>query len=391
MPSHPVCEIPFEPNTENYKNEAEHDSNLRKHWYLVLGVGLFTKRSDAEGRAALHDVLIFFKKSHAPRRWKRRCMRRHTADDHSNPHGCTDQDDGEDDEDAAERVADAPPRAHSAALSAPRSTRPVGRAASAVGRAAIAARPDAGHGSRFYHIARDTSDRWAKTRLRDGVQSVAPAATGSLAQTSSAPKRCRETSVSWKCEPVRSKRDTPVPKTPLFADMSDSELTDTLSQKDNHINDDMPPLLYSVKANQEDIDMWMPPPSPPPSPAVRSPSVLRIAPSERDHHSPHIRIVSPAILGSLLHIVTRIRPIRHDPRVRDLLHPMNRRSSYRALRSSLLGVHQTGYDRSPGAWTMFPRFRSRTLSHTGWTYRVPDADPSDEAEDIPTQPFPHFT
>jgi hypothetical protein len=25
------------------------------------------------------------------------------------------------------------------------------------------------------------------------------------------------------------------------------------------------------------------------------------------------------------------------------------------------------------------------------TYRVPDTDPSDEAEDIPTQPFPYFT
>ncbi|KAJ7756140.1 hypothetical protein B0H14DRAFT_3512248 [Mycena olivaceomarginata] len=51
----------------------------------------------------------------------------------------------------------------------------------------------------------------------------------------------------------------------------------------------------------------------------------------------------------------------------------------------------TGYDRSSGAWTTFPRFRSRTLSHTGRTYRVPDADPSDEADDIPTQPVPHFT
>jgi hypothetical protein len=30
------------------------------------------------------------------------------------------------------------------------------------------------------------------------------------------------------------------------------------------------------------------------------------------------------------------------------------------------------------------------LSHTGRTYRVLDADPY-EAEDIPTQPFPHFT
>jgi hypothetical protein len=115
---------------------------------------------------------------------------------------------------------------------------------------------------------------------------MVPTATGSLAQTSSAPKRRPETSVSvgpsdhkvqikhevtspaqWKREPVWSKHDTPVPKTPLFADMSDSELTDTLSQKDDHTNDDMPPLLYGVEANQEDVNMWMPPPSPPPSPA----------------------------------------------------------------------------------------------------------------------------
>jgi hypothetical protein len=46
-------------------------------------------------------------------------------------------------------------------------------------------------------------------------------------------------------------------------------------------------------------------------------STLPEAASERDHHSLHIRIVFPAILGSLLHIVTRIRPVRHDPRVLD--------------------------------------------------------------------------
>ncbi|KAJ7733379.1 hypothetical protein B0H14DRAFT_3517389 [Mycena olivaceomarginata] len=46
-------------------------------------------------------------------------------------------------------------------------------------------------------------------------------------------------------------------------------------------------------------------------------STLPEAASERDHRSPHIRIVSPAILGSLLHIVTRIRPVRHDPRILD--------------------------------------------------------------------------
>jgi hypothetical protein len=31
------------------------------------------------------------------------------------------------------------------------------------------------------------------------------------------------------------------------------------------------------------------------------------------------------------------------------------------------------------------------IYHTGWTYLVPDTDPLDEAEDIPTLPVPHFT
>jgi hypothetical protein len=67
----------------------------------------------------------------------------------------------------------------------------------------------------------------------------------------------------------------------------------------------------------------------------------------------------------------------------------NQRSSYHAdcvRRYSASTNNTTG----PLVRT-FPRFRSQTLSHTGRTYRVPDADPSDEAEDIPTQPFPHFT
>jgi hypothetical protein len=58
MPSHPVCEIPFEPNTENYKNEAEHDSNPWKHWYLVLGVCLFTKRCVQKFRVPLPQYIV---------------------------------------------------------------------------------------------------------------------------------------------------------------------------------------------------------------------------------------------------------------------------------------------------------------------------------------------
>lgn len=39
-----LCEAPFYPNQFNYVNDDEHDKNSRKHWYLVLGVGLFTAK-----------------------------------------------------------------------------------------------------------------------------------------------------------------------------------------------------------------------------------------------------------------------------------------------------------------------------------------------------------
>lgn len=38
-----ACKAPFYPSS-NYVNDAEHDHNSRKHWYLVLGVGLFTAK-----------------------------------------------------------------------------------------------------------------------------------------------------------------------------------------------------------------------------------------------------------------------------------------------------------------------------------------------------------
>jgi hypothetical protein len=68
----------------------------------------------------------------------------------------------------------------------------------------------------------------------------------------------------------------------------------------------------------------------------------------------------------------------------------NRRSSYHVDCVCRYSA-STNNTTSPLAHTTFPRFRSQTLSHTGRTYRMPDANPSDEAEDIPTQPFPHFT
>ncbi|KAJ7690452.1 hypothetical protein B0H14DRAFT_3532293 [Mycena olivaceomarginata] len=202
--------------------------------------------TDTENLAAPHDVLIFFKKSHALRRWKRHCMRRHTEDDHSNPRHCSDPDDGEDDGD------DAPPRAHSAAPSVLRSTRSIGRAASAAARfdASPGNTADTDHtdddmppllygvegdpeginfprGTRFsahrYYVTRDQLDR-------SGVQSVTPA--NPLGQTSPAAK-CRRGASASAVLPREHrslvKRETPaspVTKIPLYCDMSDSELTD---------------------------------------------------------------------------------------------------------------------------------------------------------------------
>jgi hypothetical protein len=240
-------------------------------------------RTDTENLAAPHDILIFFKKSHALRRWKRHCMRLHTEDDHSNPRHCSDPDNGEDNGDDAESMADAPLCAHSAALSVPRRTRSIGRAASAAARldASPGNTADTDHtddnmppllygiegdqeginvgmphahsaalavsrGTRFsthrYYVTCDQLDR-------SGVQSVTPA--NPLGQTYPAAKgRCgastsavllvkREHPSSVKHEPPPSlvKREhrslvkcetpaSPVTKMPLYCDMSDSELTD---------------------------------------------------------------------------------------------------------------------------------------------------------------------
>jgi hypothetical protein len=46
-------------------------------------------------------------------------------------------------------------------------------------------------------------------------------------------------------------------------------------------------------------------------------STLPEAASKRDQRSPHIRIVSPAIWACSCTIVTRIRPVHHNPRVLD--------------------------------------------------------------------------
>jgi hypothetical protein len=108
-------------------------------------------------------------------------------------------------------------------------------------------------------------------------------------------------------------------------------------------------------------------------------STLPEAASERDHRSPHIRIVSP--------------PFRLAPAPSSHGYDL-----YATTYDATFCIQRTGapadcvrrYLATTNTCT-FPRFRSRTLSHTGQTYRVLDADPLDEAEDIPTQPFPHFT
>lgn len=38
------CDAPFFPNSGNYVDDKEHDRNPRKFWFLVLEIGLFTKK-----------------------------------------------------------------------------------------------------------------------------------------------------------------------------------------------------------------------------------------------------------------------------------------------------------------------------------------------------------
>ncbi|KAJ7101777.1 hypothetical protein C8R44DRAFT_887960 [Mycena epipterygia] len=75
------CDAPFFPHHTNFQDANEHDVNPRKYWFLVLGVGLFTKKTDADGHCDPDDVLIYFTKEQAERRWATYCHRRHTHDD----------------------------------------------------------------------------------------------------------------------------------------------------------------------------------------------------------------------------------------------------------------------------------------------------------------------
>ncbi|KAJ7475643.1 hypothetical protein FB451DRAFT_1173672 [Mycena latifolia] len=60
---------PFFPNLYNYVDDAEHDSNARKFWFLVLGRGLFTLKSDADAEYDKDNILIFFSCAQTTRCW----------------------------------------------------------------------------------------------------------------------------------------------------------------------------------------------------------------------------------------------------------------------------------------------------------------------------------
>ncbi|KAJ7337608.1 hypothetical protein DFH08DRAFT_964579 [Mycena albidolilacea] len=126
-------DAPFFPHATNFVDDDEHDRNARKFWFLVLGVGLFTKKTEADQHCDPDDVLIFFTKELARRRWSAYCRKRHTHDDFD-----VEEDDESEDssiDDLAPTPPPAPPRSASVKLK-PAATRvvsvkPASRTASA--------------------------------------------------------------------------------------------------------------------------------------------------------------------------------------------------------------------------------------------------------------------
>ncbi|KAJ7146953.1 hypothetical protein C8R44DRAFT_864659 [Mycena epipterygia] len=99
------CKAPFHPNRCNYVNDREHDKNPHKHWFLVLGVGLFTAnpgRVDADLRDPTprnDGVHLFFDRAGAERKWDKQCRKRHTHNNEDivpeNSNGSSSSDDGD--------------------------------------------------------------------------------------------------------------------------------------------------------------------------------------------------------------------------------------------------------------------------------------------------------
>ncbi|KAJ7127721.1 hypothetical protein C8R44DRAFT_873530 [Mycena epipterygia] len=78
------CVAPFHPNQLNYVNDREHDKNPRKYWFLVLDVGLFTAKVDADRRDPTprkDGVHLFFERTRAEHKWNKQCRKRHTHND----------------------------------------------------------------------------------------------------------------------------------------------------------------------------------------------------------------------------------------------------------------------------------------------------------------------
>ncbi|KAJ7143090.1 hypothetical protein C8R43DRAFT_954232 [Mycena crocata] len=82
----------------NFVNVKEHDKNPRKHWYLVLNVGIFTKKLEGDAHCDSEDDMeIFFTRARAQRRWWAHCDTDHV---HNGDKVVPDSEDDDDDDDA---------------------------------------------------------------------------------------------------------------------------------------------------------------------------------------------------------------------------------------------------------------------------------------------------
>ncbi|KAJ7688245.1 hypothetical protein B0H17DRAFT_1203049 [Mycena rosella] len=90
------CELPMFPNAGHYVSDADHNMNKHKFWFLVLAIGLFTLKSDADPLCAPDNIIIAYIKSQAQRLWDLNCHKRHSHeedDDDGTAHVISDDDD----------------------------------------------------------------------------------------------------------------------------------------------------------------------------------------------------------------------------------------------------------------------------------------------------------
>ncbi|KAF8177171.1 hypothetical protein K438DRAFT_1978813 [Mycena galopus ATCC 62051] len=78
-----ACRLPVHENSSNYVDDEDHDGNTRKFWFLVFGMGLYMKKTDADTAADSDDgVHIFNTRAQACHVWARHCRRRHSKGCH---------------------------------------------------------------------------------------------------------------------------------------------------------------------------------------------------------------------------------------------------------------------------------------------------------------------